>query len=222
MTKRPVVGVVLAGGASRRFGADKLGVPLGGRPLVLHPIEALRAVTGVGRIVVVGPATPSEPGWVDAVRTTGAEMTRDPEPFRGPLVALLGALQALAPDDVALVVGGDMPGLETPALERLAAAVLHRGGIDLALFTVDGRDEPLPLAISVDPGCAAARRLVAGGERRLGALAEALGTRVGRLPVDRRIVRDVDTPEDMKTAGADEAPAVESGETDGRQRAGYG
>jgi len=38
------VGVVLAGGAGRRIGGDKATVELAGRPLLLYPLAAVRAV----------------------------------------------------------------------------------------------------------------------------------------------------------------------------------
>ncbi len=42
-----ISGIVLAGGRSRRFGADKLTTDVGGRPLLHHAITALAAVSRV-------------------------------------------------------------------------------------------------------------------------------------------------------------------------------
>ena len=46
--------IVLAGGASSRFGSDKLAAPLDGRPLLHHALDAVAAVAD-HVIVVVGP-----------------------------------------------------------------------------------------------------------------------------------------------------------------------
>ena len=44
MSRRDVTGIILAGGASARFGSDKLAAPVGGRPLLQHALEAVAAV----------------------------------------------------------------------------------------------------------------------------------------------------------------------------------
>ena len=46
-------GIILAAGGSSRFGGRKQLAELGGRPLVEHAVEALRAVPALDRIVVV-------------------------------------------------------------------------------------------------------------------------------------------------------------------------
>ena len=45
--------VLLAAGQSRRFGGDKLGAPLLGKPLALHAADALAAIPFATRIAVV-------------------------------------------------------------------------------------------------------------------------------------------------------------------------
>jgi molybdenum cofactor cytidylyltransferase len=47
-----ISGVVLAAGTASRFGATKQLVEVGGKPLVRHPIDALRAA-GVGEVIVI-------------------------------------------------------------------------------------------------------------------------------------------------------------------------
>ena len=51
LPRADVAAIVLAGGRATRFGADKLVTEVGGRALVLHAIDAARAVAQ--RIVVV-------------------------------------------------------------------------------------------------------------------------------------------------------------------------
>jgi CTP:molybdopterin cytidylyltransferase MocA len=47
-----IAGVLLASGASRRFGADKLVAPLGGRPVVRWSAEALAHAVDACHVVV--------------------------------------------------------------------------------------------------------------------------------------------------------------------------
>jgi molybdenum cofactor guanylyltransferase len=52
MPDLPILGAVLAGGQSRRFGSDKATALLGGKPLIDHAIDALRPI--VHDVIVVG------------------------------------------------------------------------------------------------------------------------------------------------------------------------
>ena len=169
MAHRPLVGIVLAGGASRRFGSDKLAAPLAGRPLVVHAIEALRRVP-VAEIVVVGPPEPATPGWLADVAAAGARLVRDRERFGGPLAGLAEGLRALGSDEIALVVGGDMPWLDPGVLAGLAAALDERDEAGIGCLVTEGRDQLLPLALRPGPALALAAPLLDAGERRLGAL----------------------------------------------------
>ena len=81
MSQPDVVAIVLAGGASSRFGSDKLAAELDGRPLLHHALEAVAEVAG-RIIVVVSPdaAAPSmPPALVDRVT-----ITQGPGRARGP------------------------------------------------------------------------------------------------------------------------------------------
>ncbi len=93
-------GIVLAGGASRRFGGDKLAEPIDGVALLDRSIEALAGLVDE-IIVVVAPDRPaSSPDRVRAA--AGAipfRVVADPEPFGGPLVGLRTGLQAALEGD---------------------------------------------------------------------------------------------------------------------------
>ena len=48
-----MIGAVLAGGYSKRTLIDKLFYPLNGKPLILYPVEQLRKVRDVVKVVAI-------------------------------------------------------------------------------------------------------------------------------------------------------------------------
>jgi molybdopterin-guanine dinucleotide biosynthesis protein A len=192
-----VVGIVLAGGASRRFGSDKLAAPLDGRPLVLHAVDAVGAVHSLDEVVVVGPATGVDPAWLPAVVAAGATIVRDEESCAGPLAGLARGLCGLRATDAAVVVGGDMPRLDPVVLGHLAGEILNGSGVDIAFLVSGGRNHPLPLAVAVGPALEVADELLEHGERSLRAFLEAFDRRGASPAFDPRSLADVDTPDDL-------------------------
>jgi molybdopterin-guanine dinucleotide biosynthesis protein A len=194
-----VSGIVLAGGASRRFGSDKLDATLDGRRLLVRAIEAVGAAAGEV-IVVVGPgdtrALPDRTGNVPVRRI------EDPESYGGPLVGLLAGLEA-AREPLALVAGGDMPTLNADVLRLLTRALASGGPDEAAVLVRQGVDRPLPGAVRNGAATQQARRLLAEDERSLRALFRALRTRRiaehewrGLDPAGDTL-RDIDRPEDL-------------------------
>lgn len=115
------LGVVLAGGSSRRMGSDKALVEVAGRQMIEWVGSVLAAVCG--RVIVVG--RPS--GWL------GMEAIPDLEHERkGPLSGLVAAMTAY-PGDRLMVVGVDQPWL----LPRTVQELLLRAG-DLPVVPVEG------------------------------------------------------------------------------------
>ena len=197
-----VTGIVLAGGRATRFGADKLAVDVGGRPL-LH--RAILAVATVSDEIVVaigsGGARPPLPPDSD-VRV---RVVRDAVADGGPLAGLAAGLAA-ARGRLAILVGGDQPSL-SPAI--LAELILWLGQgadgppLDAVALEEDGLLRPLPAALRVATSLPVAEALLNAGSRSLLGLFERL--RVGTLEPGRwRILdpdgatlRDVDTPDDL-------------------------
>jgi molybdopterin-guanine dinucleotide biosynthesis protein A len=196
-------GIVLAGGASRRFGSDKLAAPLAdGRSVLAHAVDALALVADP--IVVV-----LAPGVAETDLGRPAIVARDREAFGGPLAGLAAGLDALAAGtdapggelaaSVALVVGGDMPWLVPQVLSLLADGVERFDDIR-ALVLDHVPTAVLPMAVRVADARAAAHDLLAFDHRRLRALLEALGAGAVPLEVwlpldpDARTLRDIDTP----------------------------
>src|SRR5256712_7442875 len=105
-----VSGILLAGGASSRFGRDKLVASVGGHPLFQLPLAALAAVCDEV-VLVVGPDAepPALPPSPVPIR-----IARDERRHEGPLVAASVGLAAVG-GALALIAAGDMPGVRRGA-----------------------------------------------------------------------------------------------------------
>ena len=188
-----VSAIVLAGGRSARFGRDKLAEPVDGRPLLDRAVEATASVAS--EVIVVAPPD------VDLAVPEGVRLVHDEAPFEGPLAGCMTGLIA-AREPLVVVAGGDMPSLE-PAVLALLVRALVASSADTALLEHRGRRQQLPFAVRTGAGTDAARRLLAQGERRLGALTDRLPVRVlaeeewRPLDPDARTLRDVDEPGDL-------------------------
>ncbi len=207
-----VAGIVLAGGRSRRFGADKLAAPYGDGSLLGATVRAVAEVVDEV-IVAIGPAgdEPILPGDLQAT----TRFVRDTEEGGGPLAALPAPLDATeAP--VVLVVAGDTPhlprGVAYALLDALAGPGPARPGLTVggdrgralaAALLVGGSFQPLPFALRREPARRVVVRLLAEGERRLVPLFVSLGATAvpeetwRREDPDGLVLRDVDTPDDL-------------------------
>ena len=125
--------VVLAAGASTRFGSPKQRLLL---PLVLERVRA----APVDEIVVVLGAHEVE---------TDARVVRCPDWERGPGASLRCGLAALGPDvEAAVVVLADGPTLAPAAVARVASAWRQAGAAVVAASYGGSRGHPLLLARS--------------------------------------------------------------------------
>ena len=193
-----VSGIVLAGGRSARFGRDKLAASIDGRPLLHLAAEAVATVATDVIIVAPPDVVPPLPH--------GVRLVHDEAAFEGPLAGCMTGLIA-AREPLVVVAGGDMPSLD-PAVLGLLIRSLVASSADAALLEHRGRRQQLPFAMRTGAGTDAARRLLAQGERRLGALTDRLTVRVlaeeewRPLDPDARTLRDVDEPADLPGSGA--------------------
>lgn len=188
MTTGRLAGVVLAGGASRRMGRDKATLTVPGRfaglTLVEHQVSVLaQACDPVFVVAAQGQVLPE----------LAARVLRDEVPGLGPLPAIGLGLRAAAQAGArrAFISAVDMPFLTSELINELADS---DADADIVLPSAD-RDHYLAglyrtaLADTVDA-------LVAGGERRVGAL-------VDRVAVERIELADgsglanLNSPDDL-------------------------
>jgi molybdopterin-guanine dinucleotide biosynthesis protein A len=97
-----MLGVVLAGGESRRMGRDKAGIVLGGQPLWRRQSEVLRSAGADPVFLVRRPGQPSP---------EGISCLRDVFPNAGPMAGLHAALVEAGSGHVA-VLAVDMPAID--------------------------------------------------------------------------------------------------------------
>jgi len=124
MSRPATLGCILAGGRSRRMGADKAGLALGGRPLVAHVVARLRPQCDA--LVIAGPTA------APALAATGLGVAEDALPGAlGPLAGVLTALRR-AGERFAFVVTAPV---DTPFLPADLVARLHAARGDAAIVT---------------------------------------------------------------------------------------
>ncbi len=206
MTAPGIVAIVLAGGASSRFGSDKLAASLDGRPLLHHALEAVGGVAD-RIIVVIGPGAPSPS--VPQELAARVVFARDAATHGGPLAGLAAGLAAAVtlmgdePPRIALVVGGDMPAL-VPAVLRLLVDRLAAEPALAAMTLAAPRPAPLPVAVRPDAVRAAVDAILTSGGRRsllapLGIVRSAAlaAEEWQALDPEGDSLRDIDTPADL-------------------------
>jgi molybdopterin-guanine dinucleotide biosynthesis protein A len=195
-----VVGIVLAGGRSRRFGRDKLHASIGGLPLLHRPIRSLAAVASEV-VVVVGFGAP-DPDLPD-VPGASLRVTRDRVADQGPLAGVDAGL-ATAHRSTVVVAAGDMPSIVPGVLRAMLDALHALPGVDALVLPDPIRRQPLPLVGRTVAVRRATGAGMASGERSLHGL-------LGRLVVQElpaaawraldpagTSTRDVDRPEDIE------------------------
>jgi CTP:molybdopterin cytidylyltransferase MocA len=120
MEPRRVSAIVLAAGASTRFGRPKALALLGGRPLLQHVLDAV-AVVGFAEVVVVLGHYAAE--IEKSVSWRSERPVRNPNPDAGLSGSLRVGLEGSSPrSEAALILLGDQPLVRVEVVERLLAA----------------------------------------------------------------------------------------------------
>jgi len=179
-----VTGLILAGGASRRFGHDKALAELAGVPFVALVHAAL-----AGHASEVLIATGTEP----RAYPVAARVVLDPVADAGPLAGLVAGLEA-AETPWLLSAAVDLPYLTPAALRPLLAAASDDADV-LVAVDADGRRQPTVALWRTRTAAPAARGCLT--EQRL-ALRDLLGRVVVRdVRIEGGALHNVNAPQDL-------------------------
>lgn len=180
-----VAGVVLGAGLSRRLGRPKQTLPLGDTTLLGWVVREAEA-SSLDPLVVV---------TTEAVETGRATVAPPDEGDPSSSAASLRAgLDAAGTCDAAVLLLGDMPGVDAPVLEAARAAWEERRPWALVTEYDDGaRGHPLAFSAEALEALRAAR-----GDKVAWRLLESEPERVETVRVHRPLPRDVDTWEDYE------------------------
>jgi molybdopterin-guanine dinucleotide biosynthesis protein A len=190
-------GVILAGGASSRYGGLPKGLErIGGKRIVDRVADALRPACDDLLLIANDPAATA---WLPGVRHV-----RDARPGQGSLGGIHAALTHAGTS--VLVVAWDMPFVSAALLQRLRAV---GQGADVVVPESDSRRGLEPLCAWYAPACLAAieRALDAGDRRVVGFFDD---VRVARLPAAQVatfgapewLFMNVNTPDELVRAEA--------------------
>jgi len=185
MERKLILGAVLAGGQSTRFGSDKALAELDGHTLLERAVAQLEGWCGA--VVVIGRNEAEVQG------ESGVRCVPDwPAPGLGPLGGMAGALRFARDQGFAAVLtcGVDSPGLPGDLLQLLAFAPAYVG------------DQPVVGLWPVAAADTVAAILGGTGRHSMRALAEALGARAVALPTPSA---NINTPADLAALRAGSA-----------------
>ncbi len=185
-----ILGLILAGGRSRRMGTDKAFAALAGRPLAAHVID--RLAPQVDRVVISSNAPPAR------FAKFGLPVLPDVlGGYNGPLAGVHAALTAF-PDAAIVSVAVDLPLLPRDLVTRL------KTGWDGARCRFAAFDQRHALAILWPPGQAAALGdFLAQGRFSVSAWLGGHGEPVPLAPsADADVGFNINTPADLAKAEA--------------------
>jgi molybdenum cofactor cytidylyltransferase len=190
-----VVAVVLAAGASRRFGSPKLLAPLDGRPVLAHTLDAVAAAGIRDVVVVLGESAAAAEA---SIAWRGERRVVNPRPQDGLASSLRCGLDVAAEaplTDAVLVVLGDQPAVRAAVIRSIVEAAADPAGAAHPFVRARYADDPAPNPVLVRRSGWA---LAAGidGDRGLGSLLASRPDLVLEVPVPGDNP-DIDTPDDL-------------------------
>lgn len=186
-----IAAVVLAAGLSRRMGQAKLLLPVGGRAIVRHTVEAARA-GGVDSVwVVTGPdVEPME----TALAGLDVQIVVNPAPEEGQAGSVRAGIAALpASVDTVLIALGDQPALDPSIIPALLAARWTSTKPIVAPRYRDGQGNPVVFKREVFP-----ELLRLTGDQGARPMIQRDPSRVEWVDLDLSMPPDVDTPADYE------------------------
>ena len=189
-----IAGILLASGASTRFGGDKLLAPLDGRPIVRWSAEALAGAVDE-LVIVVREDAAGIRAALDGLPVRWA-VNHDAE--RGMSTAIRAGITALPTDAEAAVVAlGDQPLVDRRIVERLVARWRASGARAVQPRYDDGRGHPVLFDSALFPALCALE-----GDVGARAVLDSVGDALDLLTVAGPRPTDVDTPEQLRAVAA--------------------
>jgi molybdenum cofactor guanylyltransferase len=175
-------GVVLLGGASRRYGSDKAFALHDGQPMGQRMIDTL-VRAGADPLMTVGGSD----------RGFGLPHVKDQYPGEGPLGGLLSAFSHVT-TDLLVALACDLPFLQPASILRLVDTAVAEPEM-AAVVAFSDRLEPLCACYRLAECWPSAQHLFDSGERSLMEFLKSIKVRSVLLP-DRNELRNVNRAED--------------------------
>lgn len=198
---RPVCGLVLAAGASRRLGQPKQLLPYRGTILLDWVVRTAEAAGGLEEVTVVLGGAAGEVR--ERLAPARARIVENPDFGEGCSSSYQTGIASLHPEAAAVVVVlGDQPGVEAESIDLLVSEWRRTGAAIMATSYRGERGHPLLFSrdlfgeLNALQGDKAAWKIL---DRRPG--------EVHDVPVDRDLPRDVDTWRDYEAVAADRGPS---------------
>lgn len=188
--------IVLAAGASRRFGAsNKLLASIGDRPLARCLVEEILASGAADVTVVTGCEAPL---IESALAGLAVRYAHNDSWQTGMGSSIACGVRALQSDYAgAFVVPADMPFLKASLLQQLASA-FHRHGAQRVIYAATPAGEQRNPVLWPRRHFADLAELSGHGGAK--ELVRSLGTEAIAVPVDAALLADIDTPQQLKAA----------------------
>lgn len=192
--------MILAAGTSTRLGRPKPTLPLRGRPLLQHVIDAAIAAGAPDVVVVLGHEAEAVRARIQVAPP--ARVVVNPDHASGLSSSLRAALRALDPGAAAAVILlGDQPGVPAEAI-REVMRVHAATGAPVVRAAYRGRPgHPILFARAIWPRLEAVR-----GDRGARDLLAEMAGRVAFAEIDADPPADVDTWADYDRLGGDAPP----------------
>lgn len=184
-----IAGILLAAGASRRYGSDKLLASLDGKPVVrwsaealLPAVDALVVVTGANAAAIRG-----------ALAGLPVRLVTNAQAADGMGTSIAAGVASLTADvEAALIALGDQPRPSARAVEAVRQR-FARGGASIVAPRFRGvPGHPVLFARAIFPELRALR-----GDQGARAIVERAPARVAIVGVDEAPPADVDVPADL-------------------------
>jgi molybdenum cofactor cytidylyltransferase len=191
-----IAAVVLAAGFARRAaGVDKLLVPVAGKPIIRHVVDAV-CEAGLDPVVVV--IRPDASHIREALGDAPVTFVENPNAGGGLSTSLRCGIEALPQACAgAAILLGDMPWVRTSTLRALTAALDHAADRSICVPVFDGtRGNPVVWSARFFPEIAT----LTGDAGARGLLARYPAAVHDVMVDDAGVLRDVDTAEQIEQA----------------------